>query len=99
MNDLKSDMGMVKKYLNLSETFKPNDQQKPKKSGWRSNEQEDKSEKKKIFAGMAAKGTKKLTGPCCPIVSCELMILTTLMRRPILLESQCPQSISTTSGY
>ena len=63
MNDLKSDMGIVKKYLNLSDTSKPNDAQKPKKTGWRSNEQEDKSEEKNKFAGMAAKGTKKITGP------------------------------------
>ena len=32
MNDLKSDMGMVKKYLNLSDTSKPNDAQKQKKT-------------------------------------------------------------------
>ena len=63
MNDLKSDMGIVKKYLNLSDTSKPNDAQKPKKTRWRNNEQEDKSEKKNKFAGMAAKGTKKITGP------------------------------------
>ena len=92
MNDLKSDMGMVKKYLNLSETSKPNDVQKPKKSGWRSNEQEDKTDKKNKFAGMAAKGTKKLTGPSS-LSNCIVQIddLTILMRKPILLESQCPQ--------
>ena len=57
LNDLKSDMGTVKKVLNISDGTKSGDTGNPKqKKGYRVSEQREKT--KSRFAGAIAKGPK-----------------------------------------
>jgi hypothetical protein len=52
MNDIKSELGSVKKLIQPSETSKPNAVQVQGKPGWRSNEQDGKPEKRTKFANV-----------------------------------------------
>ncbi len=65
LNDLKSDMGTVKKILNISDGTKTGDAVYPKhKSGHRVNEKREKTRNR--FAGAIAKGTKVPKNPYLP---------------------------------
>ena len=49
VNDLKSEIGMIKKILHVTDPSKRNDAQKPKKLGCRNKQQENKSETKNFL--------------------------------------------------
>jgi hypothetical protein len=67
LNDLKSDIGTVKKILNISDGTKAADSVNPRhRSGWRASERREKT--KHRFSGAMVKGTKVLSkqpAQCC----------------------------------
>ena len=67
INDLKSEMGSIKKLIQPRDSSKPGVLQHPQKPGWRNIEQDGKAEKRTRFAGVASVAVKSTrvvqTGP------------------------------------
>ena len=58
INDLKSEMGSIKKLIQPRDSSKPGVPQHPQKPGWRNIEQDGKAEKRTRFAGVASEAVK-----------------------------------------